>query len=487
VCVAGRVLPGGPKIKTEAVAGENVRVCNFSIRSEDAIADVSAWRDMATKAGTLQAGTLFALDAVKKITLKGNDKSRVGLRYLSVTEQGACHSALANILDESAGTDAAGAELFSWRPAGGNRDYTSEEAAWFSLSLCSLFTVGNQRAHLESVVQVPSVFVSALGDGITYVACALCAKRARDGSKTCDCQSPETTLRWHASLRLQDNNCQVTASIVDAMKDLATMFRASDDELNDEVEKPDYYHDHPERVEALMGFLAARPVTVLLSFQDSEYNNSIELVVRMAEHTWNANPKLVRHPLKPILRTSVDLPGCPPCAVADTSFDAGSGLAVVPGGGADSFRVLVRVVDKPPTAERESEASPAVRVTRKVECVLAPSQNTQPVSVTFSGPINVATNFLPPRKGEVIHALVSWRCDDALTLLSFCDAPFDAAQYDAYQLLFRKEVDLHKGVDDAKLYKDEKDHTPNSKHKAVMWDAQQAATPEPWSKRMRND
>jgi hypothetical protein len=326
-----------------------------------------------------------------------------------------------------------------------------------------------------------------LGTGITYLSCAECNKSVRDGSKTCDCQSLETKPRWHAHLQLQDSTGQVTATIFDAMKDLAAMYRASDDELNADVEKPEYYHDHPERVEALMGFLAALPVTVLISFQDSQYNNSIELLVRMAEHTFHANPKLVRHPLKPILRTSVDLPTCPPCTVADTSFDAGSGLAVVPGGGADSFRVLVRVVDKPPTAERESEASPAVRVTRKVVCVFSPSQSTQPVNVTFSGPINVATKFLSPRKGEVIHALVSWRCGDALTLLSFCETPSDAAEYDAYQLLFQKEVDLHKGIDDAKLYQDEKHLTPVSKHRAVMSEAQRAATPEPWSKRMRKD
>ena len=120
-----------------------------------------------------------------------------------------------------------------------------------------------------------------------------------------------------------------------------------------------------------------------------------------------------------------------------------AGVSLVPGGSADSFRALLVISDNNPPAEREAAGSPAVRVTRKVACAISgKSPGEANFSLTQSGPINVVTRLLLPRKGEHIHAVVSWRSSSSLTLLCFTPAPVDSEPLCQYINFFTVEAKL---------------------------------------------
>ena len=164
VCVAGRVLPGGPEKKSELVGGERVDITNFRIRHEDGIVDVSAWRENAAKPMELKVGQLYYFSAIKKITQKGGDRSNVALRYVSITEQTDCPQALHAQLDAVTSSDATGATSWSkMGPGGAQKDYQKEDAQWFSLSVCETLMTGQQNRQLATVAQVPSFLVSLIG------------------------------------------------------------------------------------------------------------------------------------------------------------------------------------------------------------------------------------------------------------------------------------------------------------------------------------
>ena len=175
----------------------------------------------------------------------------------------------------------------------------------------------------------------------------------------------------------------------------------------------------------------------------------------------------------------------PPCALADTSFDLGAGIAVVLGGSAASFRVLLDIADHPPKPERESDTSPAVRVTRKVLCALRRDDDKTVHNLTQLGPINIATRLLGPRKGERIHAIVSRRSADGLTLLGFTAAPTESQ---AYLEVFAAETKLHKqhrSDPTTATLTVTADQTPLKKQSAAIDASKVLATPEPWAKRAR--
>eukprot|EP00973_Karenia_brevis_P030692 4231759-Karenia_brevis.AAC.1 len=251
----------------------------------------------------------------------------------------------------------------------------------------------------------------------------------------------------------------------------------------------DFYHDRPDRVEEMAAGIAAMPFTVLLSFQDNDFSNKIETHIRFAEPTFHAEPQLLRHPQKKVLRCITESPMCPPCALSDTSFEPGAGVALVPGGSAECFRALLEVADKPPAAEREKEDSPAVRVIRKVQCALRKAQDNTVYVVTQTGPINVVSRLLSPRRGERIHALVTWRSSGALTLLAYMPLPSEAAEVEAFAKFFSLEATLHKMLDTEEYEQATltmaMDMTPMRKTEEALTAASAIATPEPWGKRAR--
>ena len=174
--------------------------------------------------------------------------------------------------------------------------------------------------------------------------------------------------------------------------------------------------------------------------------------------------------------------------MTSTSFDAGAGVTLVPGGSAECFRALLELADKPPTAERESDTSPAVRVTRKVFCALSPAESKETFVLTQSGPLNLVTRFLIPRKGEIIHAVVTWRKAGPLTLLCFASVSAEPDQTASHKDLFRLETALHSGFEqDSQAFTAgrQKDLTPLRRERESIDAASLLATPEPWSKRAR--
>lgn len=488
VCVAGRVMHGGPSKKNELVQGERVNITSFSLRHEDGIIDVTAWRDQADRPMTLVPGHMCYFSAIKKITKKGGDRSNIALRYVAITEQTDCPEELQVQLEAKTSSDAEGAKVWSrFTQAGSHKDYKKELAQWFTLSVCDALVSGQDKRQLDTVVQVPSVLVSMQGDSITYMACTQCFKGLQDGLKSCVCSTTETAPRWKAHLRLVDSTGVLIGSCFSAMQSLANFVAHFESE--DAWKSAAYYHEQPERVEAFMTTLSAIPFTVLLSFQSNDFTDGIETLIQEAAPTFSPDSSLLRHPQKPILRCMRDAPCCPPCAMEDTSFDAGAGVAIVPGGSAECFRALLEILDKPPAAERESETSPACRVSRKAACVLRQEGVDTTYTVALTGPINVATRFLGPRKGEVIQAVLTWRSDSTVTLIAFAPAP-DGRDLDAYKAFFAMESSLHKTPDDTEKITTlprMTNMTPQRRSVEASAAACVLATPEPWSKRVRVD
>ena len=486
VCVAGRVMNDGPSKKNELVAGERVNITSFTIRHENGVIDVTAWRDQADMPMTLTPGQMYYFSAIKKITKRGGDRTNIALRYASITEQTDCPEALHAQLGPKTSTDAEGATAWSrFTQTGAHKVYKKVDAQWFTLSVCDALISGQEKRQLETVVQVPSVLVSLQGDSITYLACPLCFKGVQNGQKTCSCASDETIPRWKAHLRLLDSTGVLIGSCWSVMQSFANFMAES--ESDDMWKSPACYEGHTERVEQLMTVLNAVPFTLLLSFQSNDYTPGIEAIIQEADPTFTNDLKFIRHPRKNILRCSGDAPCCPPCAMMDTSFDEGAGVAVVPGGSAECFRGLLEIMDKPPTAERESDTSPACRVSRKAACVLRPQGDTTTYTVTLTGPINVATRLLAPRKGEVIHAVLTWRSKTMVTVIAFAPA-LEARDIDAYKKFFALEVDLHKNTGDTEKITTLPrmlNLTPERRSLEATAAASALATPEPWSKRAR--
>ena len=160
-------------------------------------------------------------------------------------------------------------------------------------------------------------------------------------------------------------------------------------------------------------------------------------------------PELIRHPRKPILRcidNRGEKPFCPPCLVADTAFEEGAGVIKIPGGVSQKFRALLTIADKPTRIEKDAEdSSPVVRCIRKVQCFSSTKETDPFYTLAVEGPINVATQLLVPRKGDVISALVTWRSTKEMTLLSLAPVTEQGTDLEALKKFFVEEVNFYKG------------------------------------------
>ena len=101
------------------------------------------------------------------------------------------------------------------------------------------------------------------------------------------------------------------------------------------------------------------------------------------------------------------------------------------------------------------------------------------------GPINVATQLLVPRKGDVISALVTWRSAKELTLLSYAPAMEKDAELDALKNFLLEDVNFYKGG--SKVISLAVDSTPTKRQLDATQASKKLATPEPWSKRNRKE
>ena len=225
------------------------------------------------------------------------------------------------------------------------------------------------------------------------------------------------------------------------MATIARVFADGDAEL----QRPEYFHASPGKVEELNRAIAATPFTVLLSFEENAYSDRIQAQVRLCGPTFQAG-SAPNHPLKPLLRLAVDGGGCPACSLSETSFNAGLGMCVVPAGVVMTFRSLLELADKPTAVKRESDTSPSCCVARKVLCALRGLDDVETYSLTQTGAIDVVTRLLGPMKGQYIHAVVSRRAENELTLLAFCIV--ESIEITDFRAFFTQEAQLHKRDND---------------------------------------
>ena len=239
--------------------------------------------------------------------------------------------------------------------------------------------------------------------------------------------------------------------------------------------------------------IEAVPRTVILAFQQSSYKEAMEVSIQAVEQTFHTEPAKIRHPLKHIIRSgmpNLSTSICPACAMSDTSYEAGAGVTLVPGGSTQKFRALLTVVDKQATTDRADDASPVVRCSRKVRCELrAPGDNTT-YTLMSVGSLNIATRLHAPRKGETLHAIVSWRSSTDLALVAFITAGENETDAAAFKALFEAEVRLNKAAVEGTagaLALASDGATPSKRHKDALDASRLLTTPEPWAKRNRSE
>ena len=254
---------------------------------------------------------------------------------------------------------------------------------------------------------------------------------------------------------------------------------------------PEYYHENALHVQQLCLATEAIPFTILAAFDDNKYQGQMEISVKSIEKTFHTEKDKIRHPLKPVLWSANNfgkVSFCPPCAIAETSFEEGAGVTLVPGGATQKFRALLKVLDSAATTARADEATPAVRCSRKVCCALRGSADETTYKLNSVGSIEFATRLCSPRKNEMLHAIVSWRTKTDLVLQALCNT--DEAEAADFKEFFSIEVKINKAIhDDSNQSRVQfsEESTPTKKHKEAMDAAGLLATPEPWAKRSRSE
>jgi len=279
---------------------------------------------------------------------------------------------------------------------------------------------------------------------------------------------------WKAHLNLLDATGQLRVTAFDAMQAFAQCHADGDPTLL----QPNAYHEAPEQVKALMMSIAAVPFTALLSFEDSDFSETMEAHVHSVKPTFRSAAATPRHPLKPLLRCSSRMLGCPPCALSETRFEAGIGMSVVAGGGAVlMFRAFLELADKPGGVQRESDTSPACRVTRKVFCGLRGEEEVQTYQITQEGAIDEVTHLQGPKKGDFVHCLLAWRSQTRLSVLAF--TAIDKESNVAFRNFFHAEkTTLEAGAES--VLPDAAISTPTRTAAAASQAARALASPTRW-------
>ena len=506
VCVAGLVLSPGPVTSPHSIDGTECNVTNFFIRTHSEIVKVEAWRDTSAYAHQVASGQVHFFDSIKKIHPDKGEQQVSVLRYQKSTRHHDAPPTLEKEIKDSTEDNHAGCTMIS--PIVSNasrgaevRQYQLERAPWMTLSVVADIMKGGCLRSLKGVIQIPSVFIKPAQENITYMACSECHRGVRveeDGRTTrfCQCVQNETCARFRTQLRLMDETHVMKGTIFDAMNTVVAIYADGDETKM----HGSHYHGNTDNVQDLSMAVEAIPFTILAALEENTYTTGLELSIKAIEPSFHIQPERIRHPLKAVLRSEDKLHafgktfGCPPCALADTKFEEGAGVVVVPGGTTQMFRALLIVTDKQGTTEptettaRTEEASPAVRCRRKVTCAL--QETAEPVTHILQsvGSLSFATKLLQPRKGEILHAIVTWRSQAELTLIAFATAADKEADAQLFKQFFAKEVEIanmQETLSPVNIVRFGEEDTPCKKHKEAITAAEGLVTPEQWSKRMR--
>ena len=438
VCVAGRVIPPEPTVK---LVGKDTpaEVGNAYIHFKCHTICVSAWRDRASKLMDLKVGsTCFIKAALTHPGTTPSGNKRLELRVGMLTDIGPCPDSLDVLVNEVTSKNPETATSLSSWDKRDPRDWSAENATWFSLSVVEAMYTSSHRRNIDMVCKVPSVFVQPSASSILYDACIKCKRSWRMGEgPSCTCASPEQGLLWKSALTLTDSTAQVTATCFNALEGLVHHFAGDDDEKKE----PSYYQD-AEHVEDLFTALAVVPFTVLLSFANNEYSENIEVIGQLFSPTFHPSMG-VRHPMSKLVWIQTPSFGCPPCLLADTDFKPGVGMTVGPGGAVPSFRVLLIIVDTSPTP-RKGDGSASFRITRRCACALRSDDDNRIHDLTQHGSQAVVLRLLALAKQTHIHAIVSWRSQKGLTLSSFDELPQEDVL--KFKQFFKTEARLYRDM-----------------------------------------
>ena len=430
VCIAGRVIEPTPEKKTIRIRSEDVPVTNASIRNESEWIRLAAWRDVAEEPLSLQVGQAYLFEAVRVAT---SEDGKVECRYTTLTDVRCCPTPLMEIMDAGTTTGREGATMLS--RLGGQRDVSTADAHWFSLSLCEAICAPGYRRSLTDVVQIPSVLMSLNSDELTYLGCKTCKKKYHDGAPACSCKE-ESTHDWRAEIVLTDGSAQVTATIFDALADVVEAVLGFEEARI----LPETFEVGSDNYDDLIMSVGAIPFTVLITFSDNDYLDCIGVVIRKAKPTFDVNGCTARHPLKVLPRFKSDTSSCPPVALSLTKFSTGAGLSLLPTGSVASFRALLHFTDHPKGVKRCADGA-TLKVVRQCACAIHADTDDKTYIVMQNGPLELTSRLLAIQKDDFAHAVVSWRGSEHLTLHSYYKIPKDAVI--AYKKMFKRETELH--------------------------------------------
>ena len=436
VCVAGRVVPPDPTVRKVDKDQQTFEVGNAHLRAGDHWISLAGYREHAAWVQELTVGDCVMLDRVYT-HLEQTDESgkTVQLRVGILSRTSKCTGMLAEEIASTTPESLDGANALSKKFTSRTKiQWADEDADWVSLSVVGAVLAPGARRDVSMRCKIPSVFLQLPEPKVTYHGCSVCKKGdGETGTRQCDCKDAQLVPLLKTRLTLMDSFAQVTATCFDAFQNVIEWYAAGDPGKQGLA-----YYEEEDNVEVLRAEIAAVPFTVLLSFEDSDYIDGIELVVRLITPTFDAAAG-VHHPMCPVVWVRTSSMGCPPCALQTTSFRPGLGMSMIPGGATSMFRVLLEILDGP-SAPRRGESAGSLKVSRRCVCALRTDEATAGFELVQHGPAELVFRFLALPKNTYIHAHVSWRAPDSLCLSAFWSLP--AEMVAKFRVVFRKEVQL---------------------------------------------
>ena len=440
VCIAGRVIES-PRKKTRQIGGEDVEVANTTIRIEDNLITLAGFGTNSDKVMDMIHGNIYYLHAVAKQDSidKETKTNSVEIRVKHRTKITECKGALGKQIADGTPNACEGGTSWTAIRGGPRRDYESEVGDWYTLSVCEAVCAPAERRKVDLVCQIPSVMIDNITGPICYLGCSKCRKGWQE-CQSCDCSDASAVLQWKVHASVSDSTAQVSVTFFTAFAAVMKMHATLQDD--ESLTEPESRCNNEEHLEALLSAIKTIPFTLVLSFDDSDYKDGTEIIVQLATPTFD-NVQGVKHPLTKIIRFNVASYPCPPCALSETEFNPGVGLAVTPAGATASFRALLEVMDQA-RGGKLADGSTTLCVERNCACALRDKESTAVYKLIRNAPLAIATLMLQVRKGDYIHAVVAWRSSSALTLEAFL--AIGKEEITNYRKFFRAECEILKAT-----------------------------------------
>ena len=441
MCVVGRVVKIAPVRHVSSADGDGeVAVSDVMLRAHDDVIKVSFWRETAhlpERTPCLREGLLVMVSAVaKQLPGKHMDlRSNAGLRAVGRTAFHECPAALRDGL-ESTPSSVDGARM--WTPDGAQRkDYSTAKSDWTTLSVLDALLKTVHVRDLQKVFQVPSVHME-LEDAPIYMACAKCFKAWADVEwPPCYCWSAHCPAearkpRWRAKLILRDGTASLKATCFDAFQSVVDVAAV---ESGTDFATAEQWGDEAV-VAKCMSYVGAVPLTVRLSVDADPWSERMQATVHLVQKTYEPGSDQtqisVSHPMKNSVRLASTEGSCPPCELADSSYDEALGLTVIDGVALQCFRGLVKVCDPPPESESDE-------VSRDICCAFDASKKFEMLARDDDGQMRLRAID----QDAYVHAVLSWESEGKLSAAAFIVI---AGRAEGFKQFFKREVELQKAA-----------------------------------------